>query len=206
MVCVPIGILPHPRDARHALIRARCVYSRHPCRSPSGPAPLFAPAFLPAQSSHRKRYLAALGLSLGSRIQRSPSNPALRILLRAVSFTRDALQRITSATSLRSVVAGLAHPALASCCGRSALQAHARCARAVAKLGRPGLAKQPGPTHPASGCRLHSRCASTHRENVQPPPIALTISTRSPSCSRRCSCWLRGTISRLISTATGRCA
>ena len=33
-----------------SLAGASCGNSRHPCRSPSGPAPLFAPAILPAQS------------------------------------------------------------------------------------------------------------------------------------------------------------
>jgi hypothetical protein len=38
--------------------------------------------------------LAALGLLLDSRFLRSPSNPVLRILLRAFASARDALLRI----------------------------------------------------------------------------------------------------------------
>jgi hypothetical protein len=51
-------------------------------------------------ASRKRSHLAALGPLLSSRIQRSPSNPALRILLRAFGLARDALQRIAQALGL----------------------------------------------------------------------------------------------------------
>jgi len=51
-------------------------------------------------------------------------------------------------------------------CGTISTQARLAlgCAsRRVARLGRPSLAKQPVPSHPAQGVRPRTRCHSWHR-------------------------------------------
>jgi hypothetical protein len=51
-------------------------------------------------ASRKRGTLAALALLLGSDFQSAPSNPVMRIQLRAIGSARDALQRIAQARHL----------------------------------------------------------------------------------------------------------
>src|SRR5690349_25118426 len=96
---------------------------------------------MPFKASRERSLLAALGPLLSSTFQVSQSNPALRILLRAFGLARDAIQGIARALS-------------------------PRCARTVAKLDLPGLAKQPCPPPPATRVPSRARCHSRHRASA----------------------------------------
>jgi len=83
MARLPFGILPHPRNSRDMPFMA---YRRRDLLD------LLA-AFGLAQHA-LQRMSQALGLLLGSALQASPSNPALRILLRAFVKACDAFHGI----------------------------------------------------------------------------------------------------------------
>src|SRR5512146_1717764 len=89
------------REPRYARVVARLGLpglAKQP--GPPHPAPGVRPRARCASTHRASASLATLGSLLGSAFQASPSNPALRILLRAFDLARDALQRIAQALGL----------------------------------------------------------------------------------------------------------